>query len=321
MKNFWKNKKVLVTGGTGFVGSFVAKVLAEKGAIVTVTAYKTEDYKKRLPEIKVKRADLTDLSDCLTVATGQEIIFHFAALDGGILFKKNHTADIFRTNLQMTLNILEACRQKNVKSILLMSSIDVYAPNAKLSIKEIYGYQHASVKHLTGYAWAKMSGEISGSLYSEQYGLKVAIIRAGNLYGPGDYFDNERARVIPNFISQAMKNKEIHIMGNGEQKRAFLYISDFAEAALNAIEHYAIGDPINIAGSNYISIKDLAKLIVELLHSKSMVTCDKNDLSIPKKRRISIAKAKQKLHFKEHVSLKEGLKTTIAYFQQFAKQK
>lgn len=315
MKNFWKNKKVLVTGGKGFVGSFVAKILREKGAIVTITSYKNQVEEKKEATINVKKADLNELSDCLNITQDQEIVFHFAALDGGVMFKKSHTAEIFRTNLQMTLNILEACKQNKVQRVLLMSSIDIYPPNDKASINEKDGYLYASVKHLTGYAWAKMAGEIGGSLYEEQYGLKVAIIRAANLYGPGDYFENERARVIPNFISQAFKNEDIHIIGSGEQKRSFLFISDFAQAALAAVEDYAVSDPINIASSNYIAIKDLAKMIIDLVGSNSKIILEKNDIILPKNRRISISKAKQKLHFEEKISLVSGLKKTIEFYK------
>ncbi|MGH7203874.1 MAG: NAD-dependent epimerase/dehydratase family protein [Candidatus Levyibacteriota bacterium] len=315
MKNFWKDKKVLVTGGTGFIGSFVAKLLNEKGAIVTVTIFSNSNAAHLPKNIKTKKVDLTILSDCIAVTKGQEIILHFAALDGGVRFKKNHTAEIFRANLQMTMNILEASKQNKVQRILLMSSIDVYPPNNKTSVNEKDGYQHASVNHLTGYAWAKVAGEIGGTLYSEQFGLQVAIIRAGNIYGPGDYFENERARVIPNFISQALRNKDIHIMGSGEQERAFLYISDFAQAALNAVEYYAVGDPMNIAGSKYVSIKDLAKLIVKQINSRSKIILEESNIDLPKNKKISVAKAKKKLHFKEKLSLKDGLKETINYFK------
>lgn len=312
MKSFWKNKKVLVTGGTGFVGSYVAKILAEKGADVTVTTSNTKNNKNTFKHGKVKIADLTNLQDCLIATKDQEIVFHFAALDGGVSFKKTHPAEMFRANVGMTVNVVEACKENGVERVLLMSSIDIYPKATRSPFQEKYGYRHTTVDDLTGYAWAKLVGEITGSLYKSEYNLQIAIIRAGNIYGPGDYIETERARVIPSFISQALQNKDIHIIGNGDQERSFLYISDFAQAALNAAEFYAIGDPVNVSGTNYISIKRLAEMIIGQVKSSSKIILEKKDMSLPKDRTISVTKAKKKLRFKEHVSLDEGLAETIA---------
>lgn len=305
MKNFWENKKVLVTGGTGFIGSNMVRELIKRQAAVTVSV---QNNISNLPErVKIEKADLTNMEDCLRVTKNIDIILNFAALDGGSAFKKEHAAEMFKNNVTIVLNILEASRLNNIDRVLLMSSIDVYSGDTKSPIKEDDGFLGDFSKDKYGYAWSKRFSEIAAKTYYNQYGLKIAIARVGNVYGLNDFKGVERGRVIPTFIDKAKKNEDIVIWGNGLQKKSFLYVEDLVEALLNLTEKYPACDPVNIASSEYLSLKDLGELIIELYRSKSKIIFQKtkNEESIDKI--ININKAKKNINFKERTSLCRGI--------------
>jgi len=321
VSEFWQKKKVLVTGGAGFIGSHVVDSLLESGATVTAVVYPKisqekikQNLKKSLPKITVKRGDLLDFKDCLNLTRGRDIVLNFAAMDGGRSFKIKYPAEIFRVNTQIVLNMLEASRQNNVDRLLLMSSIEIYPTDAPSPIKEEYGFMGGLDEKTEGYTWSKRISEIAGKIYYKEYGLKTAIVRAGNVYGPRDYYvDKERARVIPVFITKALKREDINIWGNGSQKISFLYVTDLVNGLLDLVEKYAVCDPVNFASSHYVLIKGLAKSIINLVGSKSRLKFQKNQMPNIKDRIVDIKKAKKVIGFKEKVELSEGLKKTIKY--------
>lgn len=316
---FWNKKKVLITGASGFIGSHAVDYLVKNGADVTAQmSEKTQPAKIKknlsssLNKIKIVKADLTDINSCFKIAKDQNIILNFAALDGGSVFKKEHAAEIFKINSQITLNMLEAARTSKVKKFLLVSSIEVYPKNVSGLLSENYEITRELNKNTDGYVRSKIFSEITAQQYSQQYGLGINIVRPGNVYGPRDYLD--KGRVIPTFIEQALNNKPITIWNGGKQKKSFIYIYDLVDAIIRLIEKYEGNDPVNIAGENYISIKDLAQLIVDLTKSKSkIVSFGSKDLKT-KDMLIDTKKAKKIIHFKEETTLKEGLKETINYF-------
>jgi nucleoside-diphosphate-sugar epimerase len=313
MKKFWKNKKVLITGGAGFIGSFAVEELVRRGAIVTVTISprnkntKPKNLSTVLQKVKIKKVDLTSADQCLKVTKNQEVILNFAALDGSASFKTQNSAKIFKTNNQIVLNILESARLNKVDRVLLMSSTEIYSPNIPTPVKEKDGMREG-LDLSNGYAWSKRFSEIAATTYFHQYGLKIAIARPGNVYGPRDILNAERVRVIPLFINKARKGETITVHGS-LQKKSFLYVEDLIEALLNLVELYPVCDPVNIASSEYITLKHLAILIVELTKSKSKIVV--SDAKINKKSIISIKKAQRLLHLKEKTTLKEGIKKLI----------
>ena len=324
MNNFWNKKKVLITGASGFIGSHVVDYLVENGADVTVqVSRKTKPSKiKRnlshsLKKIKIVKADLTDANSCFEITKNQSIIFNFAALDGGSIFKKEHAAEIFKTNSRITLNMLEAARVANIEKFLLVSSIEVYPKNVSRPLSENYGLFKEVDKNTDGYVRSKIFSETTAKKYSEQYGLKINIVRPGNVYGPRDYLD--KGRVIPTFIEQALNNKPITIWNNGEQKKSFIYVYDLVNAIVKLVERYEGHDPVNIAGEKYISIRDLAQLIIGLTKSKSKIINLKSKDLRTEDMLIDTKKARKIIRFKENSSLEEGLKETINYFRMEAK--
>lgn len=317
MKNFWKGKKVLVTGAAGFIGSNAVGELLRRESNITITISKKKkvgnlNFSKLFPQLKIERVDILSFKDCLKITKNKEIVLNFAAMDGDAKFKIDNSAEIFRNNVQIALNILESSRINNVNRILIMSSIDVYPPDIDSPVREESGFKEGlGIKN--GYAWSKRFTEIIAKNYYDKYGLKIALARPGNVYGLGDMTSKEKARVIPSFIDKATKNKNITIFGNGSQKKSFLYIKDLNEALFNLVEVYSVCDPINIAGSKYITLRDLAKLIIKLTNSKSKIVLQEKNVYRNENRFISVEKAKRIIGFQEKIDLTKGLNSLISF--------
>ncbi len=317
MSNYWQNKKVLVTGGAGFIGSHAALELFKKKSKVTIvvsTDTKLNRLRKiyglNLEKIIVKKIDLTNFDSFKNVTKDQEIVLNFAGLDGGSKFKVEHSAEIFRINNLITLNLLESCRINKVNKVLIMSSIDIYTQKLKSPIREDQFLINSS-DDLNGYSMSKIFSEIAAKLYFEQYGLQIAIARSGNVYGPGDYSGLEKGRVIPTFILNANENKDIKIWGDADQKKSFIYVTDLIENLLNLTKNYSNSDPVNIAGKKYVSLLELANKIIQITESDSKASMLNVNKINKKERKISLNKANKVIKFYEKTSLEEGLKNII----------
>lgn len=315
MNNFWMNKKVLVAGGFGFIGSYVIEALLLKGAVVTVTVrpgMKHSQLKKRIlgitDKISTVSTDLLLLKDCVRVTKGMHVILHLAAMDGGAAFKNLYPADIFRTNTQMALNMLESARMNHAERILLMSSVDVYAADHAYPLREDAVFAQKPDDTMSGYVWAKRCIEIAARTYRKQYHLSIALARPANVYGPGDYYGIEKERVVASFIRQRLEHKHIHLVDGGNQKKQFIFVADVARALLDLTEKYAVCDPVNIAGREVISIKDLSLLIDSIISNRKVAARTR----IRKNQRvIDITKLSETIGFASRVTLTKGLQRTI----------
>lgn len=320
MSSFWKGKKVLVTGASGFIGSHAVDLLVKLDARVTAVVSPhtlgekiKQNLSLSLDKIILKKANILNFSYCLNITKQQDVVLNFAALDGGYTFKTNHCAEIMRTNIQITLNILEASRQNSIDRLLLMSSVDVYSSECISPIKESCVLINDNQNIIDGYRWSKRFSEILAKTYFQEYKLKIAIARCGNAYGPRDSV--EKNRIIPTFISESLKGNNIYTWGDSSQKKSFLYVTDLLKALFDLIEKYPICDPVNIASENTISYKKLGELIISLTESKNKVV-EKN--SQPKglvNKIINVEKAKRIIDFHENTSLEEGLQKTINYLK------
>jgi len=316
--SFWKNKKVLITGGSGFIGSCLADLLVEKQAIVRATSHSNnlngENF--RNPEkIEVVQADLLNSEDCSRVVENIDVVFNLAAIVGGIQFNLDHPAKIIYTNNKITSNMLEATRNSSVERSVIMSSSCVYPDAQEGSVSENLGFVGLPDGTKFGYAWSKRFDEILAKAYSDEYSMKIGIARPFNVYGPRDVFDPAKAHVIPSIIKQIENNSKVKIFGNGKQERSFIFVKDVAEGLSAIAENYPKPDAINLGTDEGIKIIDLVKKI-SLIYNKDVeieMVSKTNPGSM--KRICDVTKAKKIINFKAKTGINEGLKETIEWFK------
>lgn len=319
MTDFWKGKNVLVTGGSGFIGSFVVERLVDAGTSVTIIARSKNDALKNLPPLLVDHiiileGDLMDASFVDASMAHQEIVFHLASYKKNILFHQKHSADILRINTTLAINVLEAAKKNNIERLLLMSSGIVYGSESQSPNKEEDGLLgEIEVAHY-GYGWSKRFSEVLAKAYVLQTGMKIAIARPYNVYGPRDNFDKESAQVVPAFINRIMDRENPFVMwGDGNQERSFLYVEDLARGLLDLTEKYAVCDPVNFGTNETIALKELALLLMEIEGIDLKLQFDTNKPSGLAKRNCDNSKSFEKIGFQPQYSLKEGLKKTIEW--------
>ena len=315
---FWKGKKVLVTGGAGFIGSYVVEMLLKSGARVRVADYlsksKVLNLASVIKEVDFLKADLRDSLDCRKACRGMDIVLNLAARVGGINFNKLYPGTIFRDNILISTNMLEAARISNVERVLVASSACVYPHFCKIPTPESEGFSGIPEPTNDGYGWAKRMAEFQAQAYARQFGMKIAIVRPYNAYGPRDHFDIEKSHVIAALIARICKGENpLRVWGNGRQSRSFLYVSDFARGVLEATQKYAVCDPLNLGSEEEIKIRDLVELIVRLSGKKIGIVFDTSKPAGQPRRSCDVTKAKKKIGFKARVKLAEGLDRTITW--------
>jgi nucleoside-diphosphate-sugar epimerase len=321
---FWKGRRVLVAGGAGFIGSHLTELLLTKGADVTVTMSPSQSSNGAkniyhvIDKINIVQADLTDYQACRNVCLNQDVVLNTAHVDGSAAFKKKHPAFIFRQNMLITLNMLEAASKLDVGNFLIISSTDIYPSDAPVPTPELSVFEGLPSQQTDGYAWSKRMSEFAAEIFMREKStnLKISIARPSNIYGPRDYYYSQKGRVIPMFIKKVLLSDDpIVIWGSGEQFRTFLYVEDLARGLLDLVELYPGCGPVNFSGAEEISIRNLAELIIKLSERKVELICDPTKPSGPYRRLPDITKAFDKINFRPQTTLAEGLRRTIDQFQ------
>jgi len=320
---FWNQKKVLVTGGGGFIGSHLVERLLEQGSKVRVVgrSEKPINLINCLKRIDYVKADLSKMEDCLKVVHGMHVVFHLASEVAGIEYNVAHPAEMFKTNTLMNLNMLEVSRIENVEKYQCTSSICVYPRYCKVPTPETEGFKDDPEPTVLGYGWAKRVAELQAKFYAKEYGMKIAIIRPTNAYGPRNDFSSETSHVIPALIRKVYESNDIvTVWGSGNQIRSFIYVEDLARAMMEVTEKYAIADPINIGTDEEVTIKDLAYLILRLSGKNLPIRFDLTKPEGQSRKFADISKAKEKLNWKPKFTLEEGIEKTIEWYIKFRKQ-
>jgi GDP-L-fucose synthase len=320
MKNFWKDKKVLVTGGAGFIGSHVVERLIGKGATVTVYDNLQNSSQKNLKSVKGQyifiKGDCTDQSKALKACKNQEVVLNIAARVGGIEYNRTHQATMMRDNLLIGTIMLEAARRANVERFLAVSSACVYPRDITVPTPESEGFLSEPEPTNGGYGWAKRMAEKMAQYYAEEFGMKIGIVRPYNCYGPRDHFDPAISHVIPALIKRVFDGENpVLVWGSGKQSRAFLYVDDMAEGMIQAIEKYPMPDPINLGTDDEVTIKELIAKIVLLSGKNVKVTFDKTKPDGSPRRNSNNMKMIKYIGFKPVVGLDEGLRKTIDWYK------
>jgi len=316
--SFWSERKVLVTGGGGFIGSHLVERLLRYGSKVRVAgrSEKQINLVNCLEKIDYVSADLSKMENCIKVVHRMDVVFHLASKVAGIEYNVAHPAEMFETNTLLNLMMLEASRIENVERYQCTSSICVYPRYCEVPTPETEGFKDDPEPTVLGYGWSKRVAELQARFYANEYGMKIAIIRPTNAYGPRDDFSPETSHVIPALIRKVYESNDvITVWGSGNQTRSFIYVEDLARAMMEVTEKYAVADPINIGTEEEIIIKDLANLIIKI-SGKNI--CVKFDLTKPEgqpRKFADITKAKEKINWRPNFTLKEGLKKTIEWYK------
>ena len=264
--NFYKDKNVLVTGGNGFVGSFVVERLLKEGANVSVVSRTQKKFLSHVEnDVKFVKGDLLNRDDALKACKDQDFVFHLASRVAGIGYNIEHSGTMMTENSIMSLNMLDAARKSSIERYQYISSTCVYPREASIPTPEGEGMLGDPEPSNLGYGWAKRVGELQAKMHAKEFGMKISIIRPMNAYGPRDDFDPETSHVIPALIRKIINAKtEVLIWGSGNQTRAFVYVDDVARGMLMTLEKLTIPDPINIGTNEEIKIKDLVSTIVNI---------------------------------------------------------
>lgn len=305
-KNFWADKKVLVTGGNGFLGKHLVKQLrAKKPKLIRIT--------------KLEQYDLRKYDDCLKASRGMDIVIHLAAKVGGIGFNSKFPGDLFDDNILMGVQMMKAARINKVKKYVALGTICAYPKFTKVPFKEEDLWMGYPEETNAPYGLAKKMQLVQSQAYRQQYGFNSIFLLPVNLYGPDDNFDPNFSHVIPALIkkfSDANKKhkSEVVVWGTGNASREFLFVEDAARAILLATEKYNKSDPINIGAGIEISIKDLVELIKKLVDFKGKIIWDKSKPDGQPRRKLDVSKAQKEFNFKAEVKFEEGLKQTIDWY-------
>jgi UDP-glucuronate decarboxylase len=313
-----KDKRALVTGGAGFLGSWIIDTLLTMGAHVicidNLSSGSESNISHMLPSPKFTFIK-ADVSEIFSIDTDIDIIFHMASRASPFEFQV-HPLEILKSNTLGTLNSLEIARMKKAR-FLFTSTSEIYGDPAIVPTPETYYGNVNSVGIRGCYDEAKRCGEAYVMAYKRQFNLDVRIARIFNTYGPRMRNDGIYARALPRFLSQAIKNEPITVFGDGKQTRSFCYVSDQIAGLLTFAFHPQAGEQIiNIGDDHEITILTLAQKIKSLVNSSSTITFDALPQDDPRRRQPDISKAKEILNWRPRVALNDGLTKMVKWFEE-----
>ena len=303
---FWKGKRVLVTGGAGFLGSYVVSILHQEGASITVP--------------RSADCDLRKLENCRKVVSGQDMVIHLAGKVGGIGLNREKPGELFYDNIIMGVQLMEEARLAGVKKFMALGTICCYPKFTPAPFKEQNLWDGYPEETNAPYGLAKKMLLVQSQAYRQQYGFNSIFLMPVNLYGPGDNFDPQSSHVIPALIKKvfdAMAQGADHIVvwGTGQATREFLYVEDAARGIVLAAERYDKSEPVNLGAGFEISIKDLAELIVELSGFKGKIVWDTSKPGGQPLRLLDISRAREEFGFEARVPFEEGLRRIIEWYR------
>lgn len=302
------NKKILVTGGAGFLGSHLVVELIKNGA--------------KKENITIPRSSTHDLREkevCAAVVKGQDIVIHLAANVGGIGYNQENPGTLFYDNLLMGVHLMEEARKAGVSKFVAVGTICAYPKYTPVPFKEEDLWNGYPEETNAPYGLAKKMMLVQAQAYRSQYGFNAIYLLPVNLYGPGDNFDPKSSHVIPALIKKfvdAVKTNamEVVVWGTGKPTREFLYVDDAARGIALATMKYDGNEPVNLGSSFEISIYDLAHLVGKLSGFKGKIIFDESKPDGQPRRKLDVTRAKEYFGFESQVTFEQGLKTAIEWY-------
>lgn len=307
-----KDKRILVTGGAGFLGRQVVQQLCDAGA---------DRDKITIP--RSQEFDLRSMDVCQRVVQQQDVIVHLAAHVGGIGLNQEKPGELFYDNLMMGVQLIHAAYQAGVEKFVCVGTICAYPKFTPVPFKEDDLWNGYPEETNAPYGVAKKALLVQLESYRQQYGFNGVYLLPVNLYGPEDNFDPRSSHVIPALIrkvheAQVRGDKQLPVWGDGSPSREFLYVDDAARGIVMATQSYDEPDPVNL-GTNYeITIKDLVELICDLMGFQGEIVWQTDKPNGQPRRCLDTQRAKEKFGFLAQVEFKEGLKNTIDWYRQHA---
>lgn len=307
--DYFKDKRVLVTGGTGLIGKSVVKKLCDFGSEVTIISLDKSNTEKRAKHIV---GDLIDFEFCKKITKNTDYVFHLSGIKGSVKVTKERPATFFVPLIMMNTNFIEACRLNNIDRMVYTSSIGAYS-SKEIFIEDENDFKNLPMDEFPG--WAKRMAELQIKSYKMQYNLNnYFVVRPCNVYGPGDNFDPDNAMVIPTLINR-IYNKEnpVIVWGDGSAIRDFAYSDDIADGLiLTLIKGTGNLDFLNLGSGTGYSIKELVNTLSKITNFNYKFDTTK-DSGFPK-RIMNINNAKKILGYAPKVSLFDGLKKTWLWY-------
>ncbi|MDO8573437.1 MAG: GDP-L-fucose synthase [Candidatus Daviesbacteria bacterium] len=308
MSKFWKDKKILVTGGAGFLGTHLVRKLME-----------AEASKEDIFIPRSEDSDLRILENCTKVVADMDIVIHLAGNVGGIGYNREKPGELFYDNIMMGVQLMEEARKAGVKKFVGLGTICQYPKYTPVPFKEEDLWNGYPEETNAPYGLAKKMLLVQAQAYRQQYGFNAIHLMPVNLYGPGDNFDPQSSHVIPSLIKKFMDakkqgDKTVTVWGSGKPTREFLYVDDAAEAIILATEKYNRPEPVNIGSSFEISIKELSELIQKIIGFTGRLIWDKTKPDGQPRRKLDTSKAEKEFGFKSTTNFEVGLERTIQWY-------
>jgi GDP-L-fucose synthase len=308
MSDFWKDKRILVTGGSGFLGQHLINSLKARGVS-----------DKQITVPRKAELDLRRWENCRTAVEGQDVVIHMAAAVGGIGINREKPGEFFYDNLMMGAQLMEAARLAGVQKFVAIGTICAYPKFTPIPFREEDLWNGYPEETNAPYGLAKKMLLVQAQAYRQQYDFNAIYLLPVNLYGPGDNFDPRSSHVIPALIKKcidAVQNGDdrIVVWGDGSPTREFLFVDDCVEGILRAAEHYNETKPVNLGSGMEISIRDLTHLIAELTGFKGEIIWDTSKPNGQPRRCLDVSRAEQYFGFRAKTNFEEGLKRTIAWY-------
>ncbi|RKX53254.1 MAG: GDP-L-fucose synthase [Thermotoga sp.] len=307
---FWNGKKILVTGGAGFLGSYLVEKLIRERNINPENI--------RIP--RSKDIDLRKWENCVDAVKDIDVVIHLAAKVGGIGYNQKYPATLFYDNAIMGIQMMEAARQENVEKFVAIGTICAYPKFTPVPFKEENLWNGYPEETNAPYGLAKKMLLVQAQAYRQQYGFNAIYLLPVNLYGPRDNFHLEYSHVIPALIRKMVDarnkgEKKVVVWGTGNPSREFLYVEDAAEGIILATEKYNKPDPVNLGAGKEIKTKDLVNLIAELTGYKGEIIWDTSKPDGQPRRCLDTSKAEKEFGFKAKTDFREGLMKTIRWYE------
>jgi GDP-L-fucose synthase len=307
--NYWDGKRILITGGAGFLGSHLVEELKGRGVATS---------QLRIP--RSRDTDLRQREDCDRAVSGQDIVIHLAAKVGGIGYNRENPATLFYDNALMGIQIIEASRQAGVEKCVVIGTVCAYPKSTPVPFSEDDLWNGYPEETNAPYGLAKKMLLVQTQAYREQYGFNAIYLLPVNLYGPRDNFDTGSSHVIPalirKFIEAVDEEKDtVEVWGTGSASREFIYVKDAARAIAMATEQYNGPEPVNLGSGKEIKIRDLVDLIAGLTGFEGKIVWDASKPDGQPRRCLDTSRAKREFGFEATMELRKGLEETVEWYK------